>query len=128
MPSNPHIKSRCQNFLLNSPSVIAWYPATFCFATISVTHSSVTRSSSSCVIVPSSNAFFAALSFSGLNQLLPSLIFLVLKSFLQNHSEMVSLMYSYIDNLLCFFVRFLGLSYHVTMTLYNTFLLRLVIV
>lgn len=83
-PSNPHIKSRCQNFLRNSPSVIAWKPAAFCFATISVTHSSVMRSSSSCVMVPSSKAFFAVFNFSGL------------KNFLQNHNEMVSLMCSFI--------------------------------
>ena len=38
LASNPHIKSRCQVARRNSPSVITWYPAAFCFATSSVMH------------------------------------------------------------------------------------------
>jgi len=68
-PSNPHIKSRCHVALLNSPSVITWYPNSFTLVINSVMLSSSTFLSSSYPILPLSNWLLASLSFSGLKKL-----------------------------------------------------------
>jgi len=68
-PSNPHIKSRCHVALLNSPSVITWYPISFNLPTSSVIASSSTFFNSSYPIAPSSNFLLASFNFSGRKKL-----------------------------------------------------------
>ena len=68
-PSNPHIKSRCQKVLLNSPSVIAWKPSSFCFATNLVISSFTILSYSSFCISPFFNFSFESFNICGLKKL-----------------------------------------------------------